>query len=78
MQQNLGAGPNARRIGDALADYLRAPQHLHLRFAGKPSINALDILARKPADILEGLEVEASSRTKEPAPSPQPPPQPTP
>jgi hypothetical protein len=78
MQQNLGAGPNARRIGDALADYLRAPQHLHLRFAGKTSINALDMLARKPADILEGLEVEASSRANEPAPSQQPSPQPAP
>lgn len=78
IAQNLGAGPNARRIGDALADYLRAPQHLHLRFAGKPSINALDMLARKPADILEGLEVEASSRAHEPAPAPQPPPQPAP
>jgi hypothetical protein len=78
MQQNLGAGPNAQIIGDALADYLRAPQHLHLRLAGKPSVNALDMLARKPADILEGLEVEASSRTKEPAPSPQQPSQPAP
>ena len=78
IAQNLGAGPNAARIGDAVADYLRAPQHLHLRFAGKPSINALDMLARKPADILEGLEVEASSRANEPAPSPQPGPQPMP
>lgn len=78
IRQNLGAGANAQRLGDALADYLRAPQHLHVRLAGKPSINALDFLARKPADIFEGLTVEATTRANEPAPLQQPRPQPAP
>jgi hypothetical protein len=75
LAQTIGGGPNARRVSDALADYLRAPQHLHVRLAGKPSINALDILARKPADIFEGLEVEATTQTGETAPPQSPPPQ---
>jgi hypothetical protein len=65
--QNIGDGPNARRVSDAMADYLRASQRLHLRLAGKPSINALDILARKPAEIFEGLQVEATIGAAEPA-----------
>ncbi len=70
ITQTIGAGPNARRVSDALADYLRAPQKLHLRLAGRPSINALDFLARKPAEIFEGLSVEATTRPAEPAPAP--------
>ena len=68
--QNIGDGPNARRLSDAMANYLRAPKQLNVRVAGKPPVNALDILARKPPEIFEGLQLEATIQSAKPANSP--------
>ncbi len=56
-----GAGANARRIGEAVAVYIEKPKRLHLRFVAPKGVNALDVLTRKPGEILESLEVEANA-----------------
>ena len=56
-----GAGTNAKRIADAVSAYIEKPKRLHLRFAAPKGVNAIDVLARKPSEILESLEVEASA-----------------
>lgn len=56
-----GAGANAKRIADAVSAYIEKPKRLHLRFVAPKGVNAIDVLARKPSDILESLEVEASA-----------------
>ncbi|RNJ51596.1 hypothetical protein D1O30_06370 [Methylocystis hirsuta] len=55
-----GAGTNAKRIAEAVSAYIEKPKRLHLRFAAPKGVNALDALARKPSEILESLDVEAS------------------
>ncbi len=57
----VGAGANARRIADAILAYVEKPKRLHLRFLAPKGVNALDVLTRKPGEILESLEVEASA-----------------
>ena len=52
---------NAKRIADAVSAYIEKPKRLHLRFAAPKGVNAIDVLARKPSEILESLEVEASA-----------------
>lgn len=56
-----GGGEKAKKLGEAVAAYVMTPKHLHVRLSSGKGINALDLLARKPADVLEGLEVEASA-----------------
>ena len=56
-----GPGANAKRIADAVSAYIEKPKRLHLRFAAPKGVNAIDVLARKPSEILESLEVEASA-----------------
>lgn len=56
-----GAGANARRIAEAVAAYIDKPKRLHLRFVAQKGVNALDVLTRKPSEILESLDVEASA-----------------
>ena len=56
-----GPGANATRIADAVSAYIEKPKRLHLRFAAPKGVNAIDVLARKPSEILESLEVEASA-----------------
>ncbi|HEY8123952.1 MAG TPA: hypothetical protein VIF88_00810 [Methylocystis sp.] len=56
-----GGGANAKRVADAVSAYIEKPKRLHLRFAAPKGVNALDVLGRKPAEILESLEVEASA-----------------
>lgn len=56
-----GAGANARRIAEAVAAYIERPKRLHLHFVAQKGVNALDALLRKPGEILESLEVEASA-----------------
>lgn len=55
-----GGGEKARRIGDAVAAYVLAPKRLHLRLDAGKGINALDAFAKKPGDLLESVEVEAT------------------
>lgn len=56
-----GNGANARRVADAVSAYIEKPKRLHLRFVAPKGVNALDALTRKPSEILESLEVEASA-----------------
>ncbi|MBM3624245.1 MAG: hypothetical protein FJX16_02795 [Alphaproteobacteria bacterium] len=56
-----GNGANARRVADAVSAYIEKPKRLHLRLAAPKGVNALDVLTRKPGEILESLEVEASA-----------------
>ena len=56
-----GGGANAKRIADAVSAYIEKPKRLHLHFVAPKGVNALDVLGRKPAEILESLEVEASA-----------------
>ncbi|WP_051013489.1 hypothetical protein [Methylocystis sp. SC2] len=56
-----GPGANARRIADAVSAYIERPKRLRLRFAAPKGVNAIDVLARKPSEILESLDVEASA-----------------
>lgn len=59
--QLAGGGEKAKRIGDAVAAYIQKPKRLHLRLASERGVNALDALARKPGEIIESMEVEASA-----------------
>lgn len=54
----LGAGPKASRIAEAVSAYVMTPKRLRLRLASQRGVSALDALARKPADILESMDVE--------------------
>jgi hypothetical protein len=56
-----GNGANAIRIAEAVAAYIEKPKRLHLRFLAEKGVNALDVLTRKPGEILESLDVEASA-----------------
>jgi hypothetical protein len=56
-----GGGEKARRIADAVSAYVLSPKRLHVRLASDKGVNALDLLAKKPGDILESVEVEALS-----------------
>jgi len=56
-----GGGANAKRVADAVSAYIEKPKRLRLRLVATKGVNALDVLARKPSDILESLEVEASA-----------------
>lgn len=55
----FGGGDKARKIADAVSAYIMKPKRLTVRLASPGGVNALDALARRPADILEGLEVQA-------------------
>lgn len=57
----LGAGANASRLSEAVSAYIEKPKRLHLHLVAPKGINALDALLRKPGEILEGVEVEAST-----------------
>ncbi|WP_292528513.1 hypothetical protein [Methylocystis sp.] len=57
----VGAGANARRLAEAVSAYIEKPKRLHLRIVAPKGVNALDVLTRKPGEILESLEVEASA-----------------
>lgn len=56
-----GAGEKAKRIADAVAAYIMKPKRLHLRLSAPKGVNALDALSKKPAEILESVDVEASA-----------------
>lgn len=55
----LGGGDKAKKIADAVSAYILKPRRLTVRLASERGINAFDAMARKPADILESVEVEA-------------------
>lgn len=55
----LGGGDKAKKIADAVSAYIMRPRKLMVRLASEKGINAFDALARKPAELLEGMEVEA-------------------
>jgi len=57
----FGGGDKAHRIADAVSAYIIKPKRLTVRLAAPGGINALDALVRRPADILEGLEVQATA-----------------
>ena len=61
-----GGGANAKRIADAVAAYILKPKRLHLRLSAQNGVNALDALAKKPGEILESVEVEASAQDASP------------
>ncbi len=54
-----GGGEKAKRIAEAVSAFILKPKRLHLRLTAPKGVNALDALAKKPGEILEGLEVEA-------------------
>ncbi len=54
-----GDGEKAKRIAEAVSAFILKPKRLHLRLTAPKGVNALDALAKKPGEILEGLEVEA-------------------
>lgn len=54
-----GGGEKARRIGDALGAFILKPKRLRLRLSAPRGVNALDLMTRKPADIVESLDIEA-------------------
>lgn len=56
-----GAGEKAKRIGDAVEAFILKPKRLHVRLAAPNGVNALEALAKKPGEILESVEVEASA-----------------
>jgi hypothetical protein len=56
-----GSGGNAKRVADAVSAYIEKPKRFHLRFVAPKGVNALDVLTRKPSEILESLEVDASA-----------------
>ncbi len=55
----FGEGEKAKNIGAAVAAFVERPGRLHVRLASKKGVNGLEAFARKPADILEGVEIEA-------------------
>ncbi|WP_457796234.1 hypothetical protein [Methylocystis sp. S23] len=57
----LGGGEKAKKIGDAVSAYISKPKRLHVRLSSQKGINALDLMAKPPAEILEGVDVEAAS-----------------
>jgi hypothetical protein len=57
----LGAGANASRLAEAVSAYIEKPKRLHLHLVAPKGINAFDALLRKPGEILESLDVEASA-----------------
>jgi hypothetical protein len=57
----VGAGANASRLAEAVAAYIEKPKRLHLHLVAPKGINALDALTRKPGEILESLDVDASA-----------------
>lgn len=57
----LGGGEKAKKIGEAVSAYILKPKRLHVRLASEKGINALDVMAKQPSEILEDLEVEAVS-----------------
>jgi hypothetical protein len=56
-----GGGEKAKKIGEAASAFIIRPKRLRLKLASDKGINALDALAKKPGDILESLEVEATA-----------------
>ncbi|MEF3366666.1 hypothetical protein V3H18_08985 [Methylocystis sp. 9N] len=56
-----GGGEKAKRIAGAVSAFILKPKRLHLRLVAPKGVNALDALTKKPGDILEALEVEASA-----------------
>jgi hypothetical protein len=57
----LGGGDKAKKIADAVSAYILKPKRLDVRLSAPAGLSALDLLARRPADILEGLEVQATA-----------------
>jgi hypothetical protein len=57
----LGGGDKAKRIADAVSAYILKPKRLDVRLSAPAGLSAVDLLARRPADILEGLEVQATA-----------------
>jgi hypothetical protein len=55
----LGGGDKAKKIADAVSAYIMKPRRLMVRLESQKGVNAADALLRKPAEILEGMEVEA-------------------
>lgn len=55
----LGGGEKARKIGEAVSAYIMKPTKLHLHLSSAKGVNALDVLAKQPTEILESLDVEA-------------------
>ncbi|RTL85371.1 MAG: hypothetical protein EKK29_12365 [Hyphomicrobiales bacterium] len=55
----LGGGEKAKKIAGAVSAYIMKPKRLELRLAAPAGVSALDAISRKPAEILESVEVEA-------------------
>jgi hypothetical protein len=55
----LGGGEKAKKIAEAVSAYVLRPKRLQVRLAAPAGVNALDVMSRKPSEILEGVEVEA-------------------
>jgi hypothetical protein len=57
----FGGSDKAKRLGAVLQRFLLNPQRLHVRAAAPAGVGAFDALARKPADVLNDLEIDASA-----------------
>lgn len=61
MNDLCGGGEKSKRISSAFSAYIMKPKRLHVRLATERGVNALDALGKKPAEILESVEVEATA-----------------
>ncbi|PPD44647.1 MAG: hypothetical protein CTY15_06810 [Methylocystis sp.] len=56
-----GGGEKAKKIAEAVAAYIMKPKRLHVRLSSPKGIGALDALAKRPAQLLESVDVEATA-----------------
>jgi hypothetical protein len=57
----FGGGEKAKKIADAVSAYILKPKRLVVRLSSPSGINALEMAAKRPMDILEGLEAQATA-----------------
>lgn len=55
----FGGGDKAKTIADAVSAYILKPKRLVVKLSSPSGINALEMAAKRPGDILEGLEAQA-------------------
>jgi len=57
-----GENDKSRRISAAIKAFIETPRRLHIRLSSQKGVGLLDVIARKPAEILDNLDVEASAQ----------------
>lgn len=61
LAELAGGGEKARKLGDAVAQFISKPKRLHLRFLAPGGVGALETMTKKPGEILDGVEAEATA-----------------